>query len=105
MQRGGRLLCPLQLPDKEHSLPAVDALQESRLSLRARTRTRRHTHTPDARGKACVPPPGEREGAGRLSPGPPPDTPVCAAAALPPSTSRGPARKDRPALVKGLDFS
>lgn len=35
MQGGGRLLCPLQLPDKEHRLPAVDALQGSRPSLPA----------------------------------------------------------------------
>ena len=59
MQGGGRLLRPLQLPDKEHRLLAVDALQESRPSLRARNTGAQSQGVPPARGAG---------GSGRRSP-------------------------------------
>lgn len=104
MQRRGRLLCPLQLPDKEHGLPAVDALQESRLSPCARTHAHAGTHTLQTlRASVCVPPPGQGEGVGRLSPGPLPDTPdVLPQPCLPAPPEALPA--DCPELVKGFDF-
>lgn len=71
----GRLLCPLQLPDKNTA--CLLWMHCKRVGCHCTCHAHAGTHTHTRCSGSGVPHPGEREGAGRLSPGPLPGTCVC----------------------------